>query len=99
MRSPASGLRACALTLAVLTPSLARADDADLAAKAQAVLKANCYRCHGQDGNSKGGFGYVLDRNQLVNRGKVVPGKPDESELLQRVEKGEMPPETQKARP
>src|SRR5262245_2704293 len=91
-------LGTAALLVGALTAA-ARADDADLAAKAQAVLKANCYSCHGQDGAAKGGFGYVLDRERLVGRGKVVPGKPAESELYQRVEAGEMPPEKQTPRP
>jgi mono/diheme cytochrome c family protein len=93
-----TGALAAAL-LSFLVPHASRANDADLAQKARAVLQANCYRCHGEPGNVKGGFGYVLDRDQLVARGKIVPGKPGESELLQRVEKNEMPPEGQKGRP
>lgn len=88
-----------ALPLFLCTPCCAHADEALLAAKAQTVLQTYCHRCHGQAGNSKGGFGYVLDRAQLVARGKVVPGKAAESELLQRLSKGEMPPATVKVRP
>ena len=29
-------------------------DPKELAAKAQAVLKTHCYRCHGQDGSDRG---------------------------------------------
>jgi mono/diheme cytochrome c family protein len=77
----------------------AAAAETDLAAKARSVLETNCHRCHGREGTAKGGMDYVLDRDRLVARGKVVPGKPDESELLQRLGKGEMPPEKQKPRP
>jgi mono/diheme cytochrome c family protein len=70
-----------------------------LATRAQAVLKANCYRCHGQNGVAKAKFGYVLDRDKLVARNKVVPGSPAESELYQRVESGEMPPPGKGPRP
>jgi WD40 repeat protein len=77
----------------------ARADDESLGVKAQAILKANCYRCHGQQGMAKGGFGYVLDREKLVARNKVTPGKPADSEIYERIRKGEMPPQSQKARP
>src|SRR5262249_12706470 len=44
-------------------------------------------------------FGYVLDRDKLIARGKVVPGSPSESELFQRVESGEMPPPGKGPRP
>ena len=73
--------------------------NADLPARAQAILKAHCYRCHGQNGVAKGKFGYVLDRDKLVARNKVVPGSPAESELYQRVESGEMPPPGKGPRP
>src|SRR5947209_8655060 len=72
---------------------------AALAARAQAILKANCHRCHGRDGALEGGFNYVLDRDKLVARQKVVPGKPDESLLFKRVAAGKMPPEGEEPRP
>lgn len=77
----------------------ARADNAELATRAQAVLKTHCYQCHGKDGTDKGGFNYVLDRDKLLARNKVVPGKPADSQLYQRVLAGEMPPPEQKVRP
>lgn len=76
-----------------------RADDAGLATKAQAILKTHCHGCHGKDGAAKGGFGYVLDRDLLLARNKVIAGKPADSELLQRARRGEMPPLSQKSRP
>jgi len=79
--------------------SVARADNGQLAAKAQAVLTTHCYRCHGKDGTDKGGFHYVLDRDKLLARNKVVPGKPAASEIYKRVAAGEMPPPEQKVRP
>jgi mono/diheme cytochrome c family protein len=80
------------LALCLLTGTGVRAGEAPLAGQARAVLERYCQRCHGQGGPAKGGFDYVLDRDRLVARNKVVPGKPDESELFQRVLKGEMPP-------
>jgi formylglycine-generating enzyme required for sulfatase activity len=72
----------------------------ELAQKARRILRANCYRCHGQDGNVEGGFNFVLDRRQLVaRRGMVVPGNPAKSRLFRRVRDGEMPPEEEKTRP
>jgi mono/diheme cytochrome c family protein len=93
------------LTTAVLllfpAGALASGRDADagLATRARAILKSNCARCHGQDGVAKGKFGYVLDRDKLVARNKVVPGSPAESELYQRVASGEMPPPGKTPRP
>ncbi len=80
-----------------LPPAAARADDEDLAAKARAVLQTHCAGCHAADGKAKGGFDYVLDRERLVNRNKVVPGKAAQSQLWQRVRDGEMPPVGRKA--
>ena len=77
----------------------AHADDAGLATKAQAILKTHCHRCHGKDGAAKGGFNYVLDRDLLLARNKVIAGNPADSELLRRAKKGEMPPPNQKPRP
>jgi tetratricopeptide (TPR) repeat protein/mono/diheme cytochrome c family protein len=73
----------------------------DLAKKALQVLKANCYRCHGQDGANEGGFNYVLDRRQLVSRRKVVPGEPAKSKILRRILNAvdPMPPAEEKVRP
>jgi WD40 repeat protein/mono/diheme cytochrome c family protein len=64
----------------------------DLATKAQAILKTHCYRCHGQDGVFEGGMNFVLDPAKLIARKKIVPGKPTESPLFLRIEKGTMPP-------
>jgi hypothetical protein len=76
----------------------ARADD-PLGSRALNILKSHCYRCHGKDGSAKGKFGYALERDELVTRGKVVPGKPADSRLFRRVRDGEMPPPEQKPRP
>jgi hypothetical protein len=78
---------------------VAQADNSDLGARAQAVLKTHCARCHGQPYSAKGGMYYVLDRELLVARKKVIPGKAEESQLYQRVAKGAMPPKSQTTRP
>jgi hypothetical protein len=84
----------------LFVPALTHAAETDsLAAKAQAVLKENCFSCHGKDGAAKGGFGYILDRTKLVARGKLDPGKPEESEIYQRIRDNEMPPASAKQRP
>ena len=71
----------------------------DLSAKAQQVLTAHCYRCHGQDGSIEGGFNFVLDTAKLTDRKKLIPGKPSESPIYKRIANGSMPPVGEKVRP
>jgi hypothetical protein len=80
-------------------PTPADPSPADLAVQARSILKKYCQRCHGGDGTREGGFGYVLDRARLIERGKVVPGDPAQSRLLRRVTDGDMPPEDEQPRP
>jgi formylglycine-generating enzyme required for sulfatase activity len=73
----------------------------ELAGKAREILRANCYRCHGQDGAIEGGFNYVLDPQQLVARRKVMPGSPERSKLYNRItdQSDPMPPAGEMIRP
>jgi len=94
--------RTLATTLVVVALSSAVRADEDktvLAQKAQAILKTNCYRCHGQEGASEGGFNYVLDRQRLVAGKKIIPGDSAQSRLYKKLKKEEMPPEDEKPRP
>jgi hypothetical protein len=86
--------RAFALLALLLVSPILRADPPPIAVKAEALLRQHCASCHGPAGKAKGGFGYVLDRERLLARQKVVPGKPAESELYERVRTGEMPPKS-----
>jgi mono/diheme cytochrome c family protein len=90
-----------AFLLACLLPCAVGADgDKEaLARQAQGILKATCYRCHGQEGASEGGFNYVLDRERLVAGRKIVPGDSAQSRLYKKLRKDEMPPEEEKPRP
>jgi mono/diheme cytochrome c family protein len=59
------------------------------------ILKAHCFHCHGEEAELQGGFDARLAR--FVHRGgdsgrAVVPHRPDESLLVQRIVSGEMPP-------
>src|SRR5262245_54722243 len=72
----------------VLLAGFVRADDPELPSKAQNILRTYCYRCHGQEGVFEGGLNYLLDPARLIAAKKIVPGKPDESKLYQRVIKG-----------
>ena len=63
--------------LFLMPPHCSAADDAKtLAGRAQAILKANCHHCHGQDGSVEGGMNYVIDLKALVARKKVIRGSP-----------------------
>ncbi len=75
------------------------AADGGLGQQAKAILQANCAGCHGGGKAVKGGFGYVLDRNQLVSRLLIAPGQAGRSDLLLRIQQGEMPPPSVKQRP
>ncbi len=74
---------------------------AALATRAQAILKANCFRCHGEDNSSEGGFGFALDREKLVASGYVVPKDAARSPLIERMNSKDspMPPEGELSRP
>lgn len=66
------------------------------------IFKAHCFDCHGEAGQPKGGFDIRL-RRLIVQGGHdgpaIVPGKPDQSHLLQLVESGEMPKRDKKLTP
>ena len=83
----------CILILVAASNMQAEESNADLARKAKAILEKSCHSCHGEKGTVEGGFGYVMDRAQLVARKRIVPGDPSRSKLFQRIESGDMPPE------
>src|SRR5262245_18185274 len=84
----------------LLTAAPARADPAAdrLAAAAKAILEKSCARCHA-NGQAEGGFSFVLDAKQLVERKRVIAGNSAKSRLFKKVQTGEMPPEDEKPRP
>jgi TPR repeat protein len=91
----AGGITGLLIVLALATPA-----HAGVAGDAEAVLERHCARCHGGGTKaSKGGFDYLFVRERLVANRMVVPGKPGESRLLERVIDGEMPPKSVLARP
>ncbi len=63
------------------------------------ILKANCFRCHGGEEESKGGLDLRLRRFMVTggdSGAAIEPGKRDESLLFERVRSGEMPPTDRK---
>ena len=72
-----------------------------LAEAAEAVLRTSCYRCHGQEGTSEGGFNFVLNLEKLT-RTHVKPKAPGDSPLFERITANDdsvMPPPDEKPRP
>jgi uncharacterized protein DUF1549/uncharacterized protein DUF1553/cytochrome c len=49
------------------------------------ILSGQCYQCHGPDEKARKAKLRLDDRDVAVDRGAIVPGKPDESELIKRV--------------
>ena len=101
-------MRTAVLGLALIVASgAARGGDASadskraLAKRVGEIFRAKCHRCHGQDGAVEGGLNYILDFKKLVGRRKVVPGRPEDSRLLQRLTSADnpMPPASEAVRP
>ena len=81
----------------LLSPALATA--AGEAEKVHAFFEKHCHRCHGKDGSLEGGFGYVMDRDKLIARKKIVPGDARKSPVYVRVAGSKMPPPDVAVRP
>jgi cytochrome c len=82
--------------VAVFLSAVAAAEESkDLAVQARGILQHYCFECHGQTGSAEGGMDYVVDLAKLVERGKVVPGEPDASKVMQRLRSttNRMPPD------
>ena len=90
--------------LIVVTEPLAAADrtrnraaSVSYEADVRPILKANCFHCHGEGDEVKGGLDLRL-RRLIVDGGEsggaIVPGSANDSLLYQYISAGEMPPET-----
>lgn len=102
-------LTVCAAVAFLTTASLVRSstavDEIDYARDVRPILSTNCFRCHGPDEGSREA-GLRLDLRtpalQAGDTGKraIVPGKPEASELIRRIESGDsqevMPPPSSK---
>lgn len=91
-----AGALACSLLLA----TSARADDKAIVFETHVlpILKSHCLKCHGE-GKVRGGLD--LRGMAAISKGGdsgliLVPGKPQDSILLKRIESGEMPPSKDK---
>ncbi|WP_254507472.1 SHD1 domain-containing protein [Anatilimnocola floriformis] len=84
-----------------VAPTPVTAQGKELAEKAHAVLKSTCYRCHGEDGASEGGFNFALNLAKVAKT--LVNGKnASASVLYQRLtttDDSVMPPVGESPRP
>jgi len=72
----------------------------------ESILQTNCGKCHGAAaqaaGPCKAGMCYIEDVQELIANGKIVPGKPEESPLYDRLTRSngtQMPPPGETQRP
>jgi len=93
------------ILFASTTPATAQAkpeqDKAKLASQVQALLKDNCYSCHGDPAKkAMGKIDYILDHAKLTAK-LVNTKKPEDSILYKEIDEGSMPrvydPATRKA--
>jgi Planctomycete cytochrome C len=75
--------------------ALTRREKGDLAIRARAILKKHCLECHG--GTESRGTVQVLNHARLVAAGPnpvlfVAPGQDRDSQIIQLIEEGSMPP-------
>lgn len=82
-------MRTLAIVAAVAACTPANA--APRAASGERVLARYCVRCHGPK-RAESDFGFANDTARLVAAGMIVPGDPDASVIVRRIELGEMPP-------
>ena len=66
------------------------------------ILSENCFHCHGPDKGNRKAKLRLDDRDVAIERGAIVPGKPEESELIKRINNSDPeevmpPPDTHKS--
>ncbi|MGD9720523.1 MAG: DUF1553 domain-containing protein [Pirellulales bacterium] len=75
------------LIAAALAASSVRADEAALGYNrdVRPILADNCFACHGPDSAARKADLRLDQRQATVDMGAIVPGKPEESELIARI--------------
>ncbi|MBP3955704.1 DUF1553 domain-containing protein [Gemmata sp. G18] len=78
---------ACLVLVLALAPGARAAEPTpvDFSRDVLPVLSDYCFQCHGPDANSRKAKLRLDDKTALEGRGVVVPGKPKESALVERI--------------
>jgi hypothetical protein len=67
------------------TARAARAAGPDFTRDVRPILAKHCFRCHGPDDKTREGGLRLDDRDAAIRKKALVPGKPDDSELVKRI--------------
>ncbi len=76
--------RTAALLCLLLPAPLARAADVDFTRDVRPILSRHCFKCHGFDDKARKAK-LRLDVRENALKKAIVPGKPDDSELVRRI--------------
>jgi len=75
-----------ALVLTIVDPRHVAADEPiNFNRDIRPILAENCFYCHGQDGNKRAAELRLDLREPAIAKGAISPGKPEESELVERI--------------
>src|SRR5688500_6270769 len=98
-------LRFSPLLASILASSLAQAETRPLTLErdVRPILREHCYHCHGEGEKLKGGVDLRLrrfmERPSESGAPVLVPGHPDQSEMITLIREGEMPAKGKKLPP
>ncbi|HEY0707436.1 MAG TPA: hypothetical protein VGG33_11600 [Polyangia bacterium] len=68
-------------------------DTAEMPAEVRTILQSRCAGCHTYGQADPSGWGSILDVSRMIDADIIVPGKPNESRLIDRISvTGDMPP-------
>ncbi len=89
--------------LTIVTATAAAEREVTFEHDVRPILKAHCTSCHGEEEKPKGGVDLRLrrfmDKETEDGDHVLVPGKPDDSEMVRLIREGEMPKKGKKLTP